>query len=478
MPVHGGSVVCAPGPHHVISAPEGTAFLMIAARSEPGAGPGIIRTFPQCIRHFIRERDRPAFRDLQHRPESLHQVQAHHGNRHLRLCDKTGRISAAAEISIVGRRPLGGFRHFVNIFIGHFPPFPAACIALFVCADAGEIQGGSTGVDQMDKTVRVSGVSFNLITGHPFNRLPAPVGADVREHRGPSCQLLLEQHAEAVQHIIFGGKDVGFPRSVIVKGSGEEGFRIVAVGIEIRPLALSLEAAGDRIMSQRFFGEFLSQLLIAAHQVFDDHVHFDRELPLLVLHLAGFLDPVGILVKAFPAFFFGPGEGSLILFFVVDSLTHAADDFHLIYGFDAHAEVRLDEILVDDGTADSHGDRSDLQIGSSSQRGHRHCSAAESKQHLSHIVGDLFRVRFLHFMPVHAESRKALLRMGCQHRSKVDRARALGGVQAPDAFDCGGIHIHGLGAVAPAGRNRQGNIHAFSLEFFSAGRAFTDASDR
>ena len=92
-------------------------------------------------------------------------------------------------------------------------------------------------------------------------------------------------------------------------------------------------------MPERFFGEFLRQLLIAAHQVLDDDIHLDRELPLFIFHLAGFLDPVRILVKALFTFFFCPGKGSLILFLVIDAFRHAAYYFHFIDRLNTHPEI-------------------------------------------------------------------------------------------------------------------------------------------
>ena len=93
----------------------------------------------------------------------------------------------------------------------------------------------------------------SVIAGRSLDRFRAPIGAHVREHLRAVGQQLHEQHAEAVERIVFGGKDVRLTRAVPVEGRVEHRLREVAVGIEIRPLALSLEAGRDGVVADHFF---------------------------------------------------------------------------------------------------------------------------------------------------------------------------------------------------------------------------------
>ena len=67
--------------------------------------------------------------------------------------------------------------------------------------------------------------------------------------------------------------------------------------------------------------------------------------------------------------------------------------------------------------------------------------------------------------------------MGRQNGGQIHSARTLGAVEAPDALDGHGIHVHGLGAVAPAGRDGQRDGNALALELLRAGGGFWHAAD-
>ena len=90
-------------------------------------------------------------------------------------------------------------------------------------------------------------------------------------------------------------------------------------------------------------------------------------------------------------------------------------------------------------------------------------------------LGDLIRVLYL--VAVNAEGRKPLLGMGGKYGGEVYGAGALCAVKAPYALYRHGIHIHGFGAVAPAGSDGEGYGHAFSAELFGAGSGFRHAAD-
>ena len=329
----------------------------------------------------------------------------------------------------------------------------------------------------MDEAVRVLGVTLDLIARHALHRIARPVGAHVGENLRTVRQKLHEEHAETVQHVVLRREDVGLADAVPVEGGVEERFRKVAVRIEVRPLPLTLEPGGDGVVTHHFLFASLGQVRIAVHQVLDDDHHLHDKFPLLVLDFAGFLQLGRVLVKAFGALRLRPGERFFVFFLVVDLFGDAAHELYLVHGFHAHAEIFLDEAGIDDRAADAHRHRTDLQIGLAAHRGSRNRSAPEAEELFAHVVRDGGVVSFLHLMPVDAERRKTLLRMGGENGGEIDRARTLRAVEAPDRLDGVGIGVHGLGAVAPAGRHGEGDVHAFLAEFVSAGGGFSHASD-
>ena len=450
---------------------------MVHPRCKPGARPGVIRSLPEGVCHFIRKRHGPAFRDLEERSKAFDQIQADHGDGHLIFRDKTGRIAASAEVPVICRSPGGRLEHLLLILLGHIPPSLGFMLALLIHCLTAEIKRGSAGVDQVNEAVRILRMAFDLISGHSLHGFSAPVGAHVREHRAAAGQLFLEQHAQAVQAVILRGKHIRFSCPFIVKGRGEQCLREVAVGPVVGPLSLSLESAYDRIVSDRLFRELLGQSFVASHQILDDDVHLHREFPLLVLGPAVLPDPFRILVKVFPAVFLRPLQGSLILFLIVDPFLHAAEDFHFIDRLYSHAQITLEEVLIHDGAADSHGDRSDLQIAHAPQGRDGNRRSRKPKQHLLHILRHRLVIRFLHVPAVDAERGKTFLRMGRKDGCQVDGTGPLCRIQSPDTFNGHGVHVHRLRAIAPAGGDRERDVHAFFLKLLCALGALSHASD-
>ena len=74
---------------------------------------------------------------------------------------------------------------------------------------------------------------------------------------------------------------------------------------------------------------------------------------------------------------------------------------------------------------------------------------------LPNVVGNGGITAVLDIAAVDAEGRQPLLGVGRQDGSQIDGARPLGAVESPDRLGYVGIHIHGLRAVAPAGRDRE-----------------------
>ena len=230
-------------------------------------------------------------------------------------------------------------------------------------------------------------------------------------------------------------------------------------------------------MSKSLFGELAFQLLVAAHQVFDDNHHLNNELPLLVFLFSGLLNPIRILVKAFFAVSLCPCQSLLEFFFIIDAFCHPADDFHFIYRLDSHSQIGLDEIRINDGAADTHADRTDLKIGFTPHGCDCNGRTSKSQQHVFYICRDLTVVRFLNVMTINAEGRKTLLRMSGQNRCQIYGARSLSSVQAPHALDGLRVHIHGLRSIAPAGSNRQSNVHSLFSELLCTRCALSHPSD-
>ena len=212
----------------------------------------------------------------------------------------------------------------------------------------------------MDEALRFLRHALELVAGCLLDSLGAPVGAHVGEDLRRVRQQLAEEHAHAVERIVLGGEHVCLARAVPVERRVEHRFGEVAVRVKIRPLALALEAAGDRVVADHLFLAACGQVRVAVVEVLDDAHHLEREGPVLLLLLGGLLQLGGVLVEALGAVLAAPSERALKLRLVVDTVFHAADDLDLIDGFHAHAEVFLEEVGVHDRARDAHADGADL----------------------------------------------------------------------------------------------------------------------
>ena len=230
-------------------------------------------------------------------------------------------------------------------------------------------------------------------------------------------------------------------------------------------------------MSDSFLGELRIQVIAAVHQLFDDHCHLHYELKLLFLLLLAHLKLRRVLVKADGTGLFCPLQSLLKLFVVIDTLCHTTDNFNLIYRLHTHSQVFLDEFRADDGSADTHGNGTNLQVGFSSHACCCYCGAAEAEQFCLYVLRDGLVVSILYVMSVDTKCRKSLLCVGSQYGSQVYSARSLGSVQSPYALDGQRIGIHGLGTVAPAGSYGQGNVYACLAELVCACCCLTYTSD-
>ena len=128
----------------------------------------------------------------------------------------------------------------------------------------------------------------------------------------------------------------------------------------VRPLALSLEACGNGIAPAGLFHKaHLGQFGVANHDIAEDNIAFHDEFPLLVFFFPCKLLVLRILIESLLTILLYPFEGHLELLMVVDAAVDAAKDLHFIDGLTAHAQIFLEEILVDGGAGDAHAHRSD-----------------------------------------------------------------------------------------------------------------------
>ena len=204
---------------------------------------------------------------------------------------------------------------------------------------------------------------LEFIAGGALGGLRGPEGTHIREYLRTIREQLHEEHAEAVEHVVFRGEHHGFLFAGKVEGGIEHRLGIVAVGPVIGPLPLALEAGNDGVVAYHLLLEFLGEIGVALYEILYDAVHLYGKFPLLALFLVGKpyaallaqeLHGFGIVVAALLAVLECPRQRLFIGFVVVYALLHAAEYLYLIDGFDAQAEVFLHELLVYDGAAYAH----------------------------------------------------------------------------------------------------------------------------
>ena len=226
------------------------------------------------------------------------------------------------------------------------------------------------------------------------------------------------------------------------------------------PLTLTLETACDRVVTNFLLYECIREILVACHKVFDDAIHLNSELPLFLFlfgcefDLAVFAEErncLWVVITALFAVFFCPCKSFLVLFLVVNAFFHTAKDLNFINGLNAHTEVLFHHILIDDGTGDTHTLGTDLEVGFAAHSSNSNSSTTKAEKFLFYIFRNLVNLIYvLNFVAINTECRKAFLCMTSENSSKINCARTLCAVEAPNTFDCLRIHIHCLRTVAPA----------------------------
>ena len=176
---------------------------------------------------------------------------------------------------------------------------------------------------------------------------------------------------------------------------------------------MTLETADDSVMPDHFFFSALGKSLVSVEQVFDYTRHFCGEFPIFFLLSWSFLHFDGVLIEVGAAFFLNPCKRFFIFRSVVNAFGHSADNFHFVNRFNSHAEIFFKEFGADYRAADTHRNRTDLQIRFTSHRGNRYSRSRETEHFFLHVGGNGSVVRFLNLVSVNAECGQAFLRVGC-----------------------------------------------------------------
>ena len=335
MPVRDGTVVSTPIVHDIIGRLKGT--LTRETRREPRAWPSIIRAFPDLIRYFIRQIDGIAFYELQDWSNTLDDIDTDHRGGHLTARQVTRRESAATEITIVCRAPLSSIQAGLLVLFRHLPERLDNRIAIAILDLTTGIKAGCTGIDEMQEALAFFSLALEFIARCLLDSLRAPIRTDISENLRAIRQELVEKHGHTIERIILRCQDVAFTCTFPVKRRVHERFSKIAVRIEVRPLTLPLETAGNRIMADSLFLTALWQVRIAIVEVLHDAHHLDDKFPSLFFLLVRLARKVWVLVKAFLAVLFCPSQSLLILFPIIDTFRHTADNLDLINRFNAHA---------------------------------------------------------------------------------------------------------------------------------------------
>ncbi len=304
------------------------------------------------------------------------------------------------------------------------------------------------------------------------------------ESRRAVADQSAEQHGDAVAGVVLRGEGRRLLRAVPVEGGSQNRLAEIGVRQPVSPLALPLEAARDRAAAQRLLvpAHFV-QLGVAEQDVPDNQGHFGDEVPVLVgRNNFGFFDDAGqvlagVAVEALSAVGPDPLQGLFGLFAVVDAQLDAAQDFDHVHPFGADAEVFLEDVGVAVAARDAHRHGAEVHVRLVLHPADGDRASREAQDLLRHVGRHRVVGGVLHVMPVDAESRQAALGVGRHDGGQIHRTRALGPVQAPDRLDGGGVHVEGLGAVAPAGRDRKGRHDVLGRKLLGAGGGFGAAAD-
>ncbi len=237
---------------------------------------------------------------------------------------------------------------------------------------------------------------MNEAIGRNSCRLPAchalyccgtPVGANIGKDLSPTSEEVPKQHCNAVERVVFCCHKVWLADAVPVEARIENGLHKVAVGEVISPLPLPLESGQNCVVPQGLLvSAFALKVRVAHHEVAHDYGHLDAGFPRLVHSGARMPHGWRIVVRAFHAVFLCPLHGAFEFGIGIDLFVQAAHNLAHVDILVAHAKVFLEEIRIDDGTRDAHGNIANGEIALVAHRGRGNGSPCKLKDFLRNVL--------------------------------------------------------------------------------------------
>ena len=184
-----------------------------------------------------------------------------------------------------------------------------------------------------------------------------------------------------------------------------------------------------------------------------------------------------IFIFAIAEVFISPGQRHFQFGFVVNLLIDTATQFGHIHRLDFHSQPGFKEVVINNGTGDTHRNAAQRQIAFTFHAGDGQTGAGKAQQFFFNIGRNRCVIGILNVMTVNGECRDAFLAVSCQSRCQVNSAGTFSAVKAPNGFRAGWIHVDGFTAIAPARRYRNGEAYILTAEFFFASSGFSHTRD-
>ena len=330
----------------------------------------------------------------------------------------------------------------------------------------------------MNHTARSQTCQF--LASYTLYSLGAPVCTNVGEHLAATGQQLAEEHCHGIACIVFGSNNISLADTVPVEGAAKQSLGEVTVGLPVGPLTLSLETCRNSIVADSLFLEaHLAELGIAQHQVANDegHLHYKFPVGILACTVLLLLGTVFVPTLVHLTVFLCPSHSLGILLVVVDTLFHAAEDFCLVHALVAHAQIFLEEVLVDDTACNTHALATYRQVALATHSCNCQGGTCPTQNLLLYISRNSVVCQILNVMAIDAECRQTLLCMTSQYGSQIYSTGTFCTVEAPNSLWPVGMHVHGLRTIAPARCNGDGGTYALTLELSLASGSFCHTAD-
>ena len=162
---------------------------------------------------------------------------------------------------------------------------------------------------------------------------------------------------------------------------------------------------------------------------------------------------------------------------IVDAEVYAAENLNHVDPLGADSEILLHEVGICERAGDTHCDRAESAVRLAAHESDRDSAACEAEDLLLDVGGNRRVVHVLNIVTVNRERGKSALCVRSHDGGEVDRAGALGAVEAPDRLGCQRVKVHRLAAVAPAGCYRKSSADVQTREFLGAESGFLAAAD-